>query len=72
MSVHLWESSSFRAGRMSKLGYAVIPSSTKLENLASNLLAQELRLDQEDMAKIALLERNAREVSPEGLAPAWD
>ena len=57
---------------MSKLGYAVIPSSTKLENLASNLLAQELRLDQEDMAKIALLERNAREVSPEGLAPAWD
>ena len=55
-----------------QLGYAVIPSSTKLENLASNLLAPELRLDQEDMAKIALLERNAREVSPEGLAPAWD
>ncbi|MGS7251780.1 2,5-didehydrogluconate reductase DkgB [Pseudomonas anuradhapurensis] len=53
-------------------GYAVIPSSTKRENLASNLLAQSLRLDAEDMARIAGLERNGREVSPDGLAPAWD
>ncbi|MEN5304086.1 2,5-didehydrogluconate reductase DkgB [Pseudomonas sp. TWI628] len=55
-----------------QLGYAVIPSSTKRENLASNLLARDLRLDDEDMARIAKLERNGREVSPEGLAPIWD
>ncbi|QWA31573.1 2,5-didehydrogluconate reductase DkgB [Pseudomonas sp. RC3H12] len=55
-----------------QLGYAVIPSSTKRENLASNLLAQSLRLDAEDMARIATLERDGREVSPDGLAPAWD
>ncbi|MGE7958672.1 2,5-didehydrogluconate reductase DkgB [Pseudomonas sp. NPDC089530] len=55
-----------------QLGYAVIPSSTKPENLASNLLAIGLRLDDEDMALIATLERNGREVSPEGLAPVWD
>lgn len=55
-----------------QLGYAVIPSSTKSENLSSNLLARGLRLDADDMAKIALLERNGREVDPEGLAPIWD
>ena len=55
-----------------QLGYAVIPSSTKRENLASNLLARDLKLDAGDMALIAALERNGREVSPEGLAPAWD
>jgi len=55
-----------------QLGHAVIPSSTKRENLASNLLAQDLRLTDEDMAQIAALERNGREVSPEGLAAAWD
>lgn len=55
-----------------QLGYAVIPSSTKRENLASNLLARELELDAGDMALIAALERNGREVSPEGLAPVWD
>ena len=55
-----------------QLGYAVIPSSTKRENLASNLLARDLHLDDEDMARIATLERNGREVSPEGLAPIWD
>ncbi|MNV96952.1 2,5-diketo-D-gluconic acid reductase B [compost metagenome] len=55
-----------------QLGYAVIPSSTKRENLASNLLARELQLDAEDMAAIAALERNGREVDPPGLAPAWD
>ncbi|WP_417357405.1 2,5-didehydrogluconate reductase DkgB [Gallaecimonas pentaromativorans] len=55
-----------------QLGYSVIPSSTKRENLASNLLAQQLVLSAEDMAKIAELERNGREVDPKGLAPDWD
>ncbi|UTY60611.1 2,5-didehydrogluconate reductase DkgB [Massilia sp. erpn] len=55
-----------------QLGYSVIPSSTKRENLASNLLAQTLRLSDEDMARIAALERNGREVDPAGLAPKWD
>lgn len=55
-----------------QLGYAVIPSSTRRENLASNLLARELRLDDEDMARIATLERNGRQVDPQGLAPHWD
>jgi 2,5-diketo-D-gluconate reductase B len=55
-----------------QLGYAVIPSSTKRENLASNLLARDLRLDADDMAAIAALERNGREVDPAGLAPQWD
>jgi len=53
-------------------GYAVIPSSTKRENLASNLNATALTLDAEDMASIAALDCNDRLVSPEGLAPAWD
>ncbi|RAR53565.1 diketogulonate reductase-like aldo/keto reductase [Paraburkholderia unamae] len=55
-----------------RLGYSVIPSSTKRENLASNLLAQTLELDDEELAQIAALERNGREVSPEGLAAQWD
>lgn len=55
-----------------QLGYAVIPSSTRREHLASNLRAQDLALDAEDMAAIATLERNGREVNPPGLAPAWD
>ena len=55
-----------------QLGYEVIPSSTKRENLASNLLARNVKLDAQDMTLIATLERNGREVSPEGLAPAWD
>lgn len=55
-----------------QLGYAVIPSSTKRENLASNLLAQQLTLTEAEMKEIAALERNGRLVSPEGLAPNWD
>ncbi|KHK57495.1 2,5-diketo-D-gluconic acid reductase [Ralstonia sp. A12] len=55
-----------------QLGYSVIPSSTKRENLASNLRAQTLRLTADDMAQIAALERNGREVSPDGLAGQWD
>ena len=55
-----------------QLGYAVIPSSTKRANLESNLLAQELKLSDEEMAQMAALERADRLVSPDGLAPAWD
>ena len=55
-----------------QLGYAVIPSSTKRENLASNLLATDLHLDADDKKAIAALECNDRLVSPEGLAPDWD
>lgn len=53
-------------------GFAVIPSSTKRENLASNLLAQQLQLSADEMQQMAALERNGREVNPEGLAPIWD
>ena len=53
-------------------GFAVIPSSTKRENLASNLLAPNLQLTDSEMAEMAQLERNGREVNPEGLAPLWD
>ena len=53
-------------------GYAVIPSSTRRENLASNLHAPALRLMQDDMARIAALDRGERLVNPDGLAPAWD
>ena len=55
-----------------QLGYSVIPSSTRRENLASNLLATGLQLTERDMSEIAALERNGRMVDPEGLAPAWD
>jgi len=55
-----------------QLGYAVIPSSTRRENLASNLLATALQLSSQEMADITALERNGRMVNPEGLAPAWD
>jgi 2,5-diketo-D-gluconate reductase B len=53
-------------------GYAVIPSSTRRENLASNLKAQQLRLSDAEMAQIAALDRGGRLVDPEGLAPTWD
>ena len=55
-----------------QLGYAVIPSSTRRANLASNLRARELRLGEAEMAQIAALDRNGRLTSPDGLAPAWD
>ena len=53
-------------------GHAVIPSSTKRENLAANLKAQQLRLGDDDMARIATLDRGERQANPAGLAPAWD
>ncbi|MFY1019322.1 2,5-didehydrogluconate reductase DkgB [Ectopseudomonas khazarica] len=52
-------------------GYAVIPSSTKRENLAANLAAADLRLSDADMAAIATLERAERVANP-GFAPRWD
>ena len=52
-------------------GFAAIPSSTKRENLQSNLAAQQLRLDDEDMAAIAKLDRNERIANPDR-APTWD
>jgi 2,5-diketo-D-gluconate reductase B len=53
-------------------GFSVIPSSTKRANLQSNLLAPTLSLSDDEVARIAALDRGARLVSPEGLAPAWD
>jgi len=53
-------------------GYAVIPSSTKRANLASNLQAQFITLSDQQLMKIDRLDANAREVNPEGLAPVWD
>lgn len=55
-----------------QLGYAVIPSSTKRDNLASNLLAQNITLSVEEMQQIAELDAHDRLVNPEGLAPKWD
>ena len=53
-------------------GYAVIPSSTKRDNLIANLKAQDIQLSFEEMQMIAALDQNAREVNPENLAPEWD
>ncbi|MDB5971230.1 MAG: 4-nitrobenzaldehyde reductase {multifunctional [Hydrocarboniphaga sp.] len=53
-------------------GYAVIPSSTRRENLQSNLKSLDLKLDAEDMAQIATLDRGHRLANPASLAPLWD
>jgi 2,5-diketo-D-gluconate reductase B len=55
-----------------QLGYAVIPSSTRRENLAGNLKARDLRLSEQDMARIQALDSGLRLTDPQGLAPAWD
>jgi 2,5-diketo-D-gluconate reductase B len=55
-----------------QLGYAVIPSSTKRANLESNLKAVDLKLSDDDMARIAKLDRGHRLTSPASLAPEWD
>lgn len=55
-----------------QLGYSVIPSSTKRANLQSNLKAVELKLNDDDMAQIAALDRAHRLTSPANLAPQWD
>ncbi|WP_252272298.1 2,5-didehydrogluconate reductase DkgB [Pseudomonas subflava] len=51
--------------------FAVIPSSTKRDNLASNLAASRLRLSADDLAAIAGLDRGERVANPE-FAPRWD
>ncbi|MCY1301986.1 2,5-diketo-D-gluconic acid reductase B [compost metagenome] len=52
-------------------GFAVIPSSTRRENLASNLLALDLRLSEKEMAAMAALNRGERLADPD-FAPNWD
>lgn len=52
-------------------GMSTIPSSTKRENLASNLQALNLSLNEEDMQAIATLDRNDRIANP-GFSPRWD
>ena len=53
-------------------GFAVIPSSTKRANLESNLQSPALRLSDAEMARIDALDKGARLVDPDGLAPRWD
>lgn len=55
-------------------GFSVIPSSTKRENLESNLKAHNLTLTGEDLARIAALEQGegARIANPESARPVWD
>lgn len=53
-------------------GHSVIPSSTRRENLESNLKALGLKLTDEDMARIAPLDRGERLANPPHLAPDWD
>lgn len=52
-------------------GFAVIPSSTKRENLQSNLLAANITLSDAELNAIAGLERGERIANP-GIAPVWD
>ncbi|MCX4114491.1 aldo/keto reductase [Aeromonas hydrophila] len=52
-------------------GMAVIPSSTKRENLAANLAALKVQLSRDEMAAIATLERGERCANPD-FAPNWD
>jgi 2,5-diketo-D-gluconate reductase B len=55
-----------------QLGYTVIPSSTQRSNLQGNLLATQLRLSDDEMARIAALDRDQRMINPPALAPEWD
>ncbi|HDX8342575.1 TPA: 2,5-didehydrogluconate reductase DkgB [Aeromonas dhakensis] len=52
-------------------GMAVIPSSTKRENLAANLAVLKVTLTAEELAAIATLERGERCADPD-FAPDWD
>lgn len=52
-------------------GFAVIPSSTRRANLASNLLAAEIALTADEMAVFASLDEHARIANPD-FAPLWD
>ncbi|WP_428313275.1 2,5-didehydrogluconate reductase DkgB [Hydrocarboniphaga sp.] len=55
-----------------QLGYSIIPSSTRRENLQSNLQAQQLKLSADDIAHIATLDRGRRLAAPARLVPDWD
>lgn len=57
---------------MRQSGYVTIPSSTKKANIESNLAANRIKLDEDDMANIALLDRNFRLANEPKLAPEWD
>lgn len=48
-----------------------IPSSTKQKNLASNFEKIKVTLSDDEMERIALLDRNDRQADPD-FAPAWD
>ena len=52
-------------------GFTVIPLSTQRANLASNLVAQQLRLSDAELAYIATLVRGERQADPD-FAPQWD
>ena len=42
------------------------------EHPPGNLLATEPRLEEDDMARLAALDRSERQLSSDGLAPAWN
>lgn len=52
-------------------GFAVIPSSTRRENLASNLRATDIHLTDEELRIFEQLDEHARIANPP-FAPAWD
>ncbi|GHS85634.1 2,5-diketo-D-gluconic acid reductase B [Campylobacterota bacterium] len=54
------------------LGYAVIPSSTSVEHLKSNLASVHLKLTNDEMSALSKLDRGERLNDPESLAPKWD
>ncbi|MCH1930294.1 2,5-didehydrogluconate reductase DkgB [Shewanella sp. A25] len=54
-----------------QLGFATIPSSTKRENVRSNLGASNLNLTPNEMDQIAQLDRNHRVANPD-FSPVWD
>jgi 2,5-diketo-D-gluconate reductase B len=55
-----------------RLGYTVIPSSTRRENMQGNFESLKLKLGDEDMAQIAKLDQGKRLIDPAGLKPKWD
>ena len=56
---------------LSQDGVAAIPKAQGEDNQRANLEATRLRLDGEDLAAIARLPKDQRQVNP-GFAPAWD
>lgn len=54
------------------IGTIVIPQSTSPVRQKTNLLAGEIRLDEDDMTTLRALDRNERQIDPHGIAPDWD